>query len=99
MASTNAERRPVICRCTDLGAHLPQGRDNPAHRAAGKRFVSVQLTREIMPCENAGEHAHGRSRVAAVQTFLRLLKTLTPFNLKCTLYGALHIAAKLAHAA
>ena len=51
----------------DVRTHLHQGFADALHGAPGERLVTGEGEAAELCCEQAGEHAHRRSRVAAVQ--------------------------------
>ena len=53
-------------RC-DLRAHGRERRDDPLHGTARERFIAGHFAGEFLPRNDAAQHAHGRTGVAAIE--------------------------------
>ena len=67
LAASDPQRRTASVLGCDSCSHHFQRRDDSRHGAAGKRFVAGKFAGEILSRQDAAQHPHGRTGVAAVQ--------------------------------
>ena len=74
MCAGNAQRRTASITGCNLRSHGFERRDDSGHGTPGQRFVAHQLAGESLASENTAQHAHGGSRIAAVERSRRWLQ-------------------------
>jgi hypothetical protein len=65
-------RKLAVRASVDARPQCAQGADDASHRPPLERAVAAEHTQERAASEQAGEHAHRRARVAAVDHGVRL---------------------------
>src|SRR5437667_2462684 len=67
LRASHTQRRTSTIGSFDFCAHHVKRLDDPGHRPAGERLISGKLAGKLLPCENATQHANGRTGVSAIE--------------------------------